>query len=106
MTYGAGHPFADPEAAARKSAGSIEPMQDGRIFFGIINGPFLCEASGTGSNFRTGLTFAVERGWIKRHESCTHVRLTGLRPELGTSCRARTKRSRSRLLRWSRPTLN
>lgn len=58
-------------------------MQDGRIFFGIINGPFLCEASGTGSNFRTGLTFAVERGWIKRHESCAHVRLTGLQPELG-----------------------
>lgn len=58
-------------------------MQDGRVFFGIINGPFLCDASGTGSNFRTGLTFAVERGWIKRHESCTHVRLTGLRPELG-----------------------
>lgn len=86
MKYGAGHPFADPEAAARKlveSPGSIKPMQNGRIFFGIINGPFLCGASGTGRNFRTGLTFAVERDWIKRHESCTHVRLTGLRPELG-----------------------
>lgn len=91
MTYGAGHPFADPEAAARElveSAGSIEPMENGRIFFGIINGPFLCDASGTGSNFRTGLTFAIERGWIKRHESCTHVRLTGLRNWVSTTCRA------------------
>lgn len=82
MKVGAGHPFADPEAAAReRSLAASSP----------INGPFLCDASGTGSGFRTGLTFAVERGWIKRHESCTHVRLTGLRNWISTTCRARNK---------------
>lgn len=82
MKFGAGHPFADPEAAAReRSLAASSP----------INGPFVCDASGTGSGFRTGLTFAVERGWIKRHESCTHVRLTGLKNWISTTCRARNK---------------
>lgn len=89
MKFGAGHPFADPEAAARKrSLAASSP----------INGPFLCDASGTGSGFRMGRTFALERGWIKRHETGTHVKPT----EHGIECQPvverETKRSRSRLL--------
>lgn len=49
MKFGAGHPFADPEAAARKRSPAASSP---------INGPFLCDASGTGSGFRMGRTFA------------------------------------------------
>lgn len=89
MKFGAGHPFADPETAARKrSLAASSP----------INGPFLCDASGTGSSFRMGRTFAVERDWIKRHETGTHVKPA----EHGLECQPvverETKRSRSRLL--------
>lgn len=89
MKFGAGHPFADPEAAARKrSLAASSP----------INGPFPCDASGTGSGFRMGRTFAVERDWSKRHETGTHVKPA----EHGIECQPvverETKRSRSRLL--------
>lgn len=87
MKFGAGHPFADPEAAARKrSLAASSP----------INGPFLCDASGTGSGFRMGRTFAVERDWIKRHETGTHVKPA----EHGIECQpvVERERSRSRLL--------
>lgn len=89
MKFGAGHPFADPEAAARKrSLAASSP----------INGPFLCDASGAGSGFRMSRTFAVERDWIKRHETGTHVKPA----EHGLECQPvverETKRSRSRLL--------
>lgn len=63
-----------------------------------INGPFLCDASGTGSDFRMGRTFAVERDWIKRYETGTHVKPA----EYGIECQPvverETKRSRSQLL--------
>lgn len=87
MTFGAGHPFADPEAAARKrSLAASSPS----------NGPFLCDASGTGSGFCMGRTFAVERDWIKRHETGTHVKPA----EHGLECQpvVERERSRSRLL--------
>lgn len=89
MKFGAGHPFADPEAAAcKRSLAASSP----------INGPFLLDASGTGSDFRMGRTFAVERDWIKRYETGTHVKPA----EHGIECQPvverETKRSRSRLL--------
>lgn len=89
MKFGAGQPFADPGAAARKrSLAASSP----------VNGRFLCDASGTGSGFRMGRTFAVERDWIKRHETGTHVKPA----EHGIECQPvverETKRSRSRLL--------
>ncbi|WP_198029499.1 hypothetical protein [Bradyrhizobium sp. WSM3983] len=89
MKFGAGHPFADPEAEARKrSLAASSP----------INGPFLCDASRTSSGFRTGLTFAVERDWIKRHESGTHVKPAERGIEFQPVVEHETKRSRSRLL--------
>lgn len=86
MKFSAGHPFADPEAAARKR--DRAPLMV----------PFLCDASGTGSGFRMGRTFAVQRDWIKRHETGTHVKPA----EHGIECQPvverETKRSHSRLL--------
>jgi hypothetical protein len=47
------HPFADPDAAARKLveiASTIEPMQDGRIFVELVNAPFLKASGALGGN--------------------------------------------------------
>lgn len=89
MKLGAGNPFADPEAAARKrSLAASSP----------INGPFLCDASGTGSGFRMGRTFAVERDWIKRHETGPHVKPAEHGLEYQPVVERETQRSRSRLL--------
>lgn len=87
MKFSAGHPFADPEAAARKRSLAASSPIDGR---------FLCDASGTGSGFRMGRTFAVERDRIKRHETGTHVKPA----EHGIECQpvVERERSRSRLL--------
>jgi hypothetical protein len=47
-------PFADPDVAARKLieiASTIEPVQNGRIYIELVNGPFL-KAGGSGDEFR------------------------------------------------------
>ena len=44
MKYFEPRPYADPEKAARRVveiASTIEPVQDGRIYIELINGPFL-----------------------------------------------------------------
>jgi hypothetical protein len=72
-------PFADPEAAARKLmeiANAVEPVQDGRIFIELINGPFLFEHKGSPAEYGAGLKLAIERGWLWKHESGTYVKLT------------------------------
>jgi hypothetical protein len=51
------HPFADPDAAARKIieiANGVEAAQDGRIFIERVNEPFLA-AGGSGEEFRAGV---------------------------------------------------
>ena len=48
MKFTADHPYANPEAGARKLieiANSVEAVQDGRIFIEKINGPFLGRAA-------------------------------------------------------------
>jgi hypothetical protein len=72
-------PYADPEAAARRlleHAHAFEPVQDGRIYIEKINGPFLFEDRATPAQYKAGLRFAIERGWLVLHESGTFVRLT------------------------------
>ncbi|WP_275188273.1 hypothetical protein [Bradyrhizobium sp. CSA112] len=69
--------FADPEKAARRlmqHAHAFQPIQDGRIYIEVINGPFLYVDRGTPAQYSAGLAFAIERGWIKMHESGTFVR--------------------------------
>jgi hypothetical protein len=72
-------PFADPEAAARKLleiANGVEPVQDGRIFIELLNGPFLFEFKGSPAEYGVGLKLAIDRGWLWKHESGTYVKLT------------------------------
>jgi hypothetical protein len=72
------HPFADPDAAARKLveiANDVEAVQDGRIFIERVNGPFLA-AGGSGEQFRAGVERAIALGWLWRHESGTYLKFT------------------------------
>jgi len=52
------HPFADPDAAARKLieiANSVEAVQDGRIYIERVNEPFL-RLAGAANNSAPGLS--------------------------------------------------
>ena len=72
------HPFADPDAAARKVieiANDVEAAQDGRIFIERVNEPFLA-AGGSGQEFRAGVERAIALDWIWRHESGTYLKFT------------------------------
>jgi hypothetical protein len=73
--------FTDPDAAAHKLieiANGVEAVQDGRIFIERVNGPFLFEVQGTPDQYLAGLNYAIERGWIVKHESGTFIRFTQL----------------------------
>ena len=79
MKFVAERPYADPEAAARKLleiANSVEAVQDGRIYIELINWPFLHDLKGTPEEYGAGLEFAIERGWLWKHESGTYVKFT------------------------------
>jgi hypothetical protein len=72
------HPFADPDAAARKLveiANGVEAVQDGRLYIERINKPFIV-AGGSGEQFRAGIERAMALGWLLRHESGTYVKFT------------------------------
>ena len=72
------HPFADPDAAARKIveiANGVDAAQDGRIFIERVNEPFLA-AGGSGQEFRAGVERAIALDWIWRHESGTYLKFT------------------------------
>jgi hypothetical protein len=76
-------PYADPEKAARRLleiASTVEPIQDGRIHVEKINGPFLREASP--AEYGAGLAYAIDKGWLWKHESGTFVRFTPAGAEL------------------------
>ena len=78
-------PFVGPEAAARKLieiANGVEAVQDGRIHIEKVNGPFLFEVKGTPDQYRAGIKYAVERGWIVLHESGTYLKFTQAGAEL------------------------
>jgi hypothetical protein len=71
-------PFADPEKAARRIleiANAVEPIQ-GRIHIEKINEPFLFRDRGSPAEYGAGLKLAIERGWLKTHESGTFVTFT------------------------------
>ena len=78
-------PFADPEKAARKLieiANATEAVQDGRIHIEKINGPFLFKEKGSPAEYGAGLDYAIEKGWLWRHESGTYVKFTPAGAEL------------------------
>jgi hypothetical protein len=79
MKYAEPRPYADPEKAARRIieiASTVEPVQDGRIFVELINGPFLFEDRGTPAEYGAGMKLCIERGWLTMHESGTFIRFT------------------------------
>ena len=85
MKFTTDRPYADPEKAARKLLGianSVEPVQDGRIHIELINWPFLQEHRGSPAEYKAGLDFAIERGWLWLHESGTYVKFTQAGSEL------------------------
>jgi hypothetical protein len=85
MKYFEPRPYADPEKAARRIveiASTIEPVQDGRIYIELINGPFLFRDKGSPADYGAGMTRAIERGWLVLHESGTFVRFTPVGAEL------------------------
>jgi hypothetical protein len=70
-------PFANPETAAKKLmeiASGIEPVQDGRIFIELINGPFLYEHKAARPNTAPA---SSPRLIIWKHESGTCVKKSG-----------------------------
>ena len=78
MKYADTRPYADPERAARKLieiASTIEPVQDGRIHIEKINWPFL-QAGGSPAEYGSGLDYAIDKGWLWKHESGTYVKFT------------------------------
>ena len=79
MKYATDRPFADPEKAAHKLleiANQTEAVQDGRIHIEKINGPFLFRENGPPAEYGAGLAYAIEKGWLWRHESGTYVKFT------------------------------
>jgi hypothetical protein len=79
MKLSAERPFAKPETAARKLmmiANAIEPAQDGRIYIELLNGAFLFTEGGTAQEYGAGLAYAIDNGWLWRHESGTNVKFT------------------------------
>jgi hypothetical protein len=83
MKFAEPRPYADPEKAARRLleiASTVEPIQDGRIHVEKINGPFLTEASQ--AEYGAALAYAIDKGWLWKHESGTFVRFTPSGAEL------------------------
>jgi hypothetical protein len=72
-------PFADPLAATQKLmeiANTVGTVQDGRIFFELINGQFLYEHKGGPAEYGAGLKLAIDRAWLWKHECGTYLKLT------------------------------
>jgi hypothetical protein len=70
-------PYADPEKAARRlmeHARAFEPVQDGRVYIEVINAKVLFGDKATAAEYKAGLDYAIERGWLELHESGTYVR--------------------------------
>jgi hypothetical protein len=78
MRYADARPYADPEAAARRVleiANSVETVQ-GVIHIEKINGPMLYKDGATPAEYWAGLQRAIEKDWLKLHESGTFVTFT------------------------------
>ena len=78
-------PFADPAVAAHKLleiANATEAAQDGRIYIEIINGQFLNKEGATPKEYSAGLKFAIDQGWLLKHESGTYVKFTSAGADL------------------------
>jgi hypothetical protein len=78
-------PYAEPETAMRKIlelANGVEAKQEGRIHIEKINGPMLFDFGATPKEYKAGLLLAIERGYLRLHESGTFVKFTPAGAEL------------------------
>jgi hypothetical protein len=57
-------------------ANAVEPVQDGRIYIELLNGPFLYQLKGTPAEYKAALDHALAKGWLWLHESGTYVKFT------------------------------
>src|SRR3981189_949716 len=88
MKFATARPYADPEKAARRIleiANAVEPIQ-GRIHIEKINEPFLFRDHGSPAEYGAGLKLAIDRGWLKLHESGTFVTFTPASASCSLSC--------------------
>jgi hypothetical protein len=79
MKFANDRSFADPDEAARRlmeHARAFEPIQDGRIYIEVLNGPFLFGDKGTPAEYAAGLDRVIALGWLHLHESGTYVKFT------------------------------
>jgi hypothetical protein len=84
MKSATARPYADPEKAARRIleiANAVEPVQ-GLIHIEKVNEPFLFRDRGSPAEYSVGLSFAIDRGWLKMHEAGTFVTFTPAGAEL------------------------
>jgi hypothetical protein len=63
-------------------ADPVWPVQDGRIHIELINWPLLHELRGSPAEYKAGLDFAIECGWLWKHESGVYVKFTSVGAEL------------------------
>jgi len=85
MKFAEPRPYTDPEKAARRIveiASTGEPVQNGRIYIELVNGPFLFRDKGSPDEYGAGMKLALESGWLVMHESGTFVRFTPAGAEL------------------------
>jgi hypothetical protein len=71
-------PYADPDKAAHRIdeiANLAEPAQ-GKIYIEPINYPMLFKDRASPAEYWAGLQRAIEKGWLKYHESGTFVTFT------------------------------
>jgi len=71
-------PYAEPEAAARKIveiAYGLGEVWEGQLFVEKLNWAMLTEHDASPAEWGAGVNFAVERGWLSRHESGSFYRL-------------------------------
>lgn len=57
-------------------AHAFEPIQDGRIYVEVLNGPFLFGDKGTPAEYTAGLDYGIRQGWLTMHESGTFACLS------------------------------
>ena len=59
----------------------MEAIEDGRIRIEKINLPFL-RGGGSPTEYGADLAYAIEKGWLWKHESGTYVKFTPAGAEL------------------------
>ena len=63
-------------ASCWRSPTRSKPVQDGRIYIELINGPMLYEFRAAPAEYKAGLDLAIDARLLWLHESGTYVKFT------------------------------